>query len=127
MSRFSGPSTQLDANGEDNTVASGSGWHKIEVYQKASTSCTSRDGVIKIWVDDKLTHNYTTVNHNTDGFRDVQINHTWDGSVPCSAGPRDCSNDWHHYFDHLYISAEGGNVQPGDTVAPEAPKHLQVR
>ncbi len=33
------------------TIAAGSGWHKIEVYLKASSTFTSKDGVVKIWVD----------------------------------------------------------------------------
>jgi len=53
----------------------GSGWHLIEVYMKASSTKTSRDGIIR-WA--------------------------LDGSGCLLA--RDLSKAWHHYWDHLYIS-----------------------
>ena len=80
----------------------GSGWHLIEVYMKASSTKTSRDGIIRWALDGKIVGNYPTVNISPGGFADFQYNHAWDGSGCLLA--RDLSKAWHHYWDHLYIS-----------------------
>ncbi len=85
-------------------IAAGSGWHKIEIYQKSSSSTTSRDGIIQIWVDGNLHTNYNNVNISPEGFIDTQINHTWDGGAWYDCPNRDCRRAWHHYWDHFYIS-----------------------
>jgi hypothetical protein len=88
--------------GGNATIAAGSGFHKVEIYLKASTTPSSADGIVRVWVDGALTTNYTNVNqgHNGDpnsGFGNVEITSTWDGQFSPSS-------DWHHYFDHLYVS-----------------------
>ena len=101
------------ANVGDASVSAGSGWHLIEVYQKASTTDTSRDGIIKWWIDGRPIGSYTNLNLSPGGFTNVQYNHTWDGqpSASCYSAEnpqgRDCSRAWHHKWDHLHISVEG--------------------
>lgn len=93
----------FEPNGESNgSVAAGSGWHLIELYMKASSTKTSRDGIIRWYLDGKIVGNYPTVNMSPGGFTDFQFNHAWDGSGCLQV--RDKSKAWHHYFDHLYIS-----------------------
>ncbi len=90
------------------TVSAGSGWHKIEVYLKASTTYTSRDGSVQIWVDGVLTTSHVNImNISPGGFEEWQINHTWDGGPSFDCAYRDCSREWHHYFDHIYVSVPG--------------------
>ncbi len=102
-------------NGVTNGVISaGSGWHRIEIYQKASSTGTSRDGIIRIWIDGVLSTNYTNVNLSPEGFGNVQYNHTWDGGYTCAV--RDCSRAWHHYWDHLRVSVP--NCGAGGCPAP---------
>jgi len=91
----------------DGYVSAGSGWHRIEIYQKSSTTATSRDGILGIWIDGILSTYYKNVNLAPEGFSEMQYNHTWDGGPPCDpASPkgRDCTKEWHHYWDHLRIS-----------------------
>jgi hypothetical protein len=109
------------------TVSAGSGWHKIEIYQKSSTSKTSANGVIRIWVDGVLTSNYTNVNLAPGGFTDFQINHAWDGGMPCSdPRSRDCSREWHHYWSDVFVAiggtvGAGGDNSGGGEVPPPPP------
>ena len=113
-------------------------FHKIEIYLKASTGLDTRDGVVRIWCDDVLSTDYTNVNQGhgakltqvgtgwsltggtfPGGFRDFQINNTWDGqpAAQCqsSSNPsgRDCTHDWHHYFDHVVVALGEGGVGTG--------------
>ena len=120
-----------NVNGGAATVAAGSGWHKIEIYQKSSTSKTSRNGVIRIWVDNVLTSNYTNVNLAPGGFTDFQINHAWDGGTPCGApNSRDCSREWHHYWADVFISTGGtvgtGGENPGGGEVPPTEPAPQI-
>jgi hypothetical protein len=74
-------------------------WHRVELYQKMSTNKTSRDGIIRFWLDGEL------VGENTDANLaappgEFQIDPTWGG------GENDTktSSDYHD-FDHVYLSA----------------------
>lgn len=89
-------------------VAAGSGWHRIEVYLKASTTTTSRDGIVRWWLDGLLVGNYPTVNLSPGGFQSFSLNHTWDGSGGDWCAWRDCSKSWHHYWDQFHISVPNG-------------------
>ena len=91
-------------NNSVNVIAAGTGWHFIELYLKSSTTSTSRDGIVKLWVDNVLSTSVTQANLSPNGFTEMQINPTWDGSVSLGAPYRDMSRAWHHYFDHIYIS-----------------------
>lgn len=87
-------------------------WAKIEVYIKKSTTSTSRDGIVRWWVNGILTGNYTNVNYAPNGLNAWVWSETWDGTVtnPIPSNPQE------HWIDHLYIST-GGVVTP----SPSAP------
>lgn len=108
---WSGPECSFDmgfqpnlGNSSDATIAAGSGWHRLEVYQKCSSTASSKDGIFRWWVDGKLVGNYTNINYMPEGFAQVTITHTWDGQPSATCAHRDCSRAWHHYFDHMKIS-----------------------
>jgi hypothetical protein len=97
------------------TMAAGTGWYKVEIYLKSSTTFTSRDGVIKIWVNNTLSTSHSNVNLSPNGFEEWHINHTWDGSAIFAAPYRDTSLAWHHYWDQFYVSipsTTGGGSTP---------------
>lgn len=104
--------------GANATVAAGSGWHRIEIYLKTSTTKTSRDGIVRWWLDGAMVGNYSGVNLSPGGLQDFQINHAWDGSGSCAT--RDCTKSWHHYWDHLHISIGKGVASPDQPAGPPA-------
>ncbi len=103
-------------------VPPGSGWHLLEVYQKSSSTMTSRDGILRVWVDGAMCINVTNINKSPSGTSSWQINHAWDGSagVACTynGGTRDCSKRWDHYWDHIIVAVGGGG---GTTPPPPSP------
>lgn len=107
------------------TVRAGSGWHRIELYLKASTTRTSQDGTIRIWVDGVLTHNYNTVNLTPTGINDFQFNTAWDGSSSYTAAGRDMSRAWHHFYHNARISI--GQAKPTSDQPPGPPAVPSVR
>lgn len=78
-------------------------WTKIEVYIKQSTTSTSRDGIVRWWVNGVLVGNYTNVNYAPNGLDTWVWTETWDGTVtnPIPANPQE------HWVDHLYIATGG--------------------
>lgn len=86
------------------TIGAGTGIHRIEIYLKASTTSSSQDGIIRHWVDGVMTSNFTNVNISSDGFTNVEITATWDGSSNLQCGSRDCTKEWNHYFHSLHVS-----------------------
>ncbi len=108
--------------GANATVTAGSGWHRIEFYLKTSTTKTSRDGIVRWWLDGNMVGNYSGVNLSPGGLQDFQINHAWDGSGSCAT--RDCSKSWHHYWDHLYISVRQGGPSADQPPGPPAPPKI---
>jgi len=84
-------------------------WFKLECYMKKSTTSTSRDGIVRSWVNGVLTHNYTTVNY-PGGFNDWTWSETWDGF-----GDMGTVNtvEWQHFVDHLYVSTGGSGSGGG--------------
>lgn len=112
-------------------IAAGSGWHKIELYLKVSTTTSSQNGIVKIWCDGTLASNYTNLNLIPLGMSEFHVNSGWDGSGPFACpGIRDCSKAWHHYIDHLRISACSGCAVPGggggDTTPPSRATGLTI-
>lgn len=83
-------------------------WYKIELHIRASTTSSSRDGFMRMWLNNSLTHSYDQLNYaaatatmSTPGFLNQWVwNETWDGS-----GDMGISNTvpWEHYVDHVYI------------------------
>lgn len=108
-----------DPNGSSSgVVLAGSGWHQVEIYLKASTSSTSRNGIVRWWLDGSLVGNYTGINITPSGFTDFQINHTWDGF---NTADRDLSKTWKYWWDHLRISAGSGGGGPISPPPPPGP------
>lgn len=104
-------------------VAPAGTWFKLEAYLKASTTNTSRDGIVCWWVNGVPAGNYTNMNLSSLGLNEWVWSETWDGTV--NPVP---SVDWSHYIDHLYISIPncpsgcvptgGTNPFPGAPTAP---------
>jgi hypothetical protein len=113
----------FEPNVGNGTVSAGSGWHKIEIYLKTSTTKTSRDGSVKWWIDGQAIGNYPTVNLSPGGLQEFQINHAWDGSSCLVA--RDMSKAWHHYWDHLHISTGQGGGSSDQPPGPPASPNLR--
>lgn len=86
-------------------------WTKLEAYIKASTTDTSRDGIVRWWVDGVLAGNYTNMNVASRGLNEWVWSETWDGTV--NPVP---SVEWAHFIDHLHVST-GTASQPLDTPA----------
>ena len=96
----------------NNKVVTKGIWTKIEAYVKKSTTATSRDGIVRWWVDGVLVGNYTNMNYAASGLNEWLWSETWDGTV---TNPTP-SVEWAHYLDHLYISAP--NCGPSGCAAP---------
>lgn len=88
-------------------------WHFVEVYLKRSTTHASQNGIVRMWVDNKLRLEATNANSLNLDWEAFDINHTWDGqcgmrnpSVGPTTLPNDCRPyDDSHYFDDVYVSA----------------------
>lgn len=93
------PGVPLTANVGDPTLRVGI-WTKLEAYFRKSTTSTSRDGIIRAWINGALVMNYTTVNYGHAGFNNWTWSETWDGTP----GFTFATVPWEHYLDHLYIS-----------------------
>lgn len=99
------------ANVGDPTVSRGV-WTKLESYMKKSTTATSRDGIVRWWINGVLVGNYTNLNVSPLGINEWVWSETWDGFVnPVPVVP------WSHYIDHLHISIPNcsGNCSGGST------------
>ncbi len=92
-------------------------WTKLEVYIKKSTTSTSRDGILRWWVNGVPAGNYTNMNYAPNGLNEWVWSETWDGTV--NPVP---SVDWSHYIDHLHISIPNGggglDSPPGPPATP---------
>ena len=82
-------------------------WYKLESRIRCSTTPTSRDGRVRVWVNGNLIIDYTQFNYcgpNGEGLNYFLWNETWDGHQDMGV-----SNTvaWEHYIDHLYL--EGAN------------------
>lgn len=115
-----GPGTgNLLPNGSSaGTIAAGSGWHKVEIYIKSSTTINSKDGIFRMWVDGSKTTDYEGLNISAGGTNNAQVNNTWDGSASLGCAFRDCSKSWHHYFGHILVASTTGTGGGGGTTPP---------
>jgi len=86
------------ANVGDPTVIRGA-WTKLESYMKKSTTATSRDGIVRWWINGVLVGNYTNLNVSPLGINEWVWSETWDGFV--NPVP---TVEWAHFIDHLHIS-----------------------
>ena len=73
-------------------------WHQIEVFYTKCSSETSRDGVLRWWVNGNLCGNYTNVNFPSGAFTEFQFAPTWGG-----VGGTKTEND-DYWFDHVHLS-----------------------
>lgn len=87
-------------------------WVVIECYIKVSSTLTSRNGIVRWWVNGTLCGDFTNVNYAPGGLNDWVWTQTWDGS-----GDMGTTNTvlWEQWLDHLYIST-GGTVTPSPSV-----------
>ncbi len=88
-------------------------WTKLEAYIKASTSNTSRDGIVRWWVNGAPAGNYTNLNVSSLGLNEWVWSETWDGTV--NPVP---SVEWAHFIDHLHISVPGSGAGPDNPPGP---------
>lgn len=105
-------------------------WYKLEAYIKKSTTATSRDGIVRWWINGTLVGNYTNLNYAHTGLNEWVWSETWDGSTCCMlGGGLPPSNDWDWYIDHLHISipncpsgcSSGGGTTPPPPPSPPPP------
>lgn len=106
-------------------------WYKLEVYMKASSCPTCKDGIWRWWVNGVLNGNYVNVAYGPRVDEWVWTE-TWDGG---GSGKGFTTNP-SHYIDHLHISVPncgsgcGGGVTPNpDSPAgpPAAPAGLNAQ
>jgi len=87
-------------------------WTKLEMYVKKSTTNTSRDGIVRWWVNGVLVGNYTTLNYAGAGLNEWVWSEAWDGTF----NPNHV--EWNHFIDHLHVSIPNGG---GSTDQPPGP------
>ena len=96
-SALTGPGVYLPANAGDGTVQLGA-WHRLELYVRASTTSTSRDGVVRWWLDGHPVGGYDTVNFAEMPFIEYDMKSYW--------GPGATkTEDDDLRFDQSYLSA----------------------
>lgn len=106
-------------------------WAKLEAYIKCSTTATSRDGIVRWWINGVLAGDYTNMNYCADGLNEWIWTETWDGASAQVAPPFDKSN----YIDHLYISIPNcpngcpvtGNTGGGGTTGTYKPRQVHTK
>lgn len=104
----------FNANIASTKIALGQ-WHTLEVYMKGSTTQTSQDGVLMVWLDGQQTSRYTNINTGYPIIRTFELHPVWDAlETSCPT----CVD--HHWFDHARL-ATGGT--PGNGTAIEKQNH----
>lgn len=85
-------------------------WYKVEVYMKASTCPTCRDGAVRWWINGVLNGNYSNFAYGPL-VNEWVWSETWDGA---GNGAGFTTNPA-HFIDHLHISAPNctGNCSGG--------------
>lgn len=107
--------------------------YKLEFYIKDSTTTTSRDGIMRWWVNGVLSGNYTNLNLYGGGWNRWTWTPTWDncgGNQVCDLRGVLNTQEWVHYIDHLHISipncpaggcSGGGGTSPPPATPPPPP------
>lgn len=85
-------------------------WQLLEVYYKISTTATSKDGIVRVWLGGTKIIESTAVNTPQSGFSHISLTPAW-------AGPGDPvrthADTW--LFDHVHVSTcSGCSPAPGD-------------
>jgi hypothetical protein len=99
-------------------------WRRFEFYYKRSTSPTSRDGVVRVWLDGSPVISSTAANTPQVPLTAFYFTPTWAG--PASQGR---TNPDRISFDHVRVSSGGtggGGAPKGDTTPPAAPVNLSA-
>lgn len=105
------------------TVYTKGNWHRIEVYWKNSTTGTSQDGIVRMWIDGVQTHEFgpatgNGINTYQDVFRLIEIGQAWQNG----SGTEDKAV----FVDHFYVSANTSGAPPPPQ-PPAAPMQLRVQ
>jgi len=90
-------------------------WTKLEAYIKRSTTATSRDGIVRWWINGVLVGDYSNLNYPA-GLNEWVWTETW-GGVPAAYIPTVAMS---HYLDHLHISIPGGSTSADQPPGPPA-------
>ena len=90
-------------------------WTKLEAYIKASTTSTSRDGIVRWWINGVPAGSYTNLNYGAGGLNEWAWSETWDGYV----NPLP-TVEWNHFIDHLHVSVGGGGASTDQPPGPPA-------
>lgn len=97
-------------------------WHRVEIYAKRSTNATSRDGIVRCWLDGVLQVNYTNVNFPS-GFNQVQFTNSWDNYEPNFPNAYD-----EHRYGHVHVSEpHGSDFVPPPTITTAATELLRAQ
>lgn len=112
---------QCFANVTDVPIVPGT-WYRFEVYMKASSCATCRDGIVRWWITPKggspiLAANYVNFAYGPDVSEWVW-SETWDGFT----NGQGFTSSPSHYIDHLHISQPSGGAgsdsPPGPPTSP---------
>lgn len=114
-------SVQIFANASNPTISLGV-WHRMEMYVKKSSSPTSRDGILRWWIDGVLCANYTNVNYPAENIVQFEFDPTW-GNV----GETKTAAEHYFWYDHVHLSTGGsGSIPKSDTAPPSVPSGLRA-
>lgn len=102
----SDPSIPLFPNVVSGILTRGN-WYRLEAYVKKSTTNTSRNGIVRWWINGTLVGNYTNINYAGAGLNEWVWTEAWDGTAISVTTP------WEHYLDHLYIATSSGGGSGG--------------
>jgi len=109
----------LFANRGNPTVKLGA-WHRVEMYIKNSSSPTSRNGIMRWWMDGVLLGDYNQVNY-PGPFWEFMLAPVWDMGIALPSPE-------YHSYDHVHISQPNGGPNASDQPPgpPAAPRILNV-
>lgn len=109
------PGVPLFANVGDDTLRVGV-WTKLYACIRGSTSNTSRDGIIKWWINDRLVGSYSNINYAPAGLNEWVWSETWDGTANFTV-----TTAWSHFLDHLRIWMGSVGITSGGSTTPPSP------
>lgn len=91
-------------------------WVKVEACVRASTSMTSRDGIVRLWINDVEVMRYNNLNYGQGVVNQYDATPTWDGY----GNGQGFTTTIHQYFGHVHTSfpPSGGCASVGTGTAP---------
>lgn len=75
-------------------------WFTVEMYVKKSTSQTSRDGILRAWINGNQAMNYTNINTRNQPFAISHIAPVWGGT-----GEQKAQTDY-LWYDHIILAGD---------------------